>query len=151
MAVFNFKQWQEGLIMASSKAESNWGQGGWRNQGYRTQPGVPITAPGAEPGAVLEADQAEAQINANDEEPETYACPSTYVGHHTPANRCTTAWYYPISQALKISFPATSPASGGSYLYHSVSRDEFEAFKASASPGRFINDVLSAHSYGRVG
>jgi hypothetical protein len=138
--------------MARSKGkEEYWQGGGWRQQGYRSEPGVPITAKGAEEGAVLEADQTEAIINANDEEPETYACPSTFTGHHSPANRTTVAQYFPVSQALKISFPATSPASGGSYLYHSVSRDEFEAFKASPSPGRYINDVLSAHSYGRVG
>jgi hypothetical protein len=52
---------------------------------------------------------------------------------------------------LVINFNPTSPASGGAYMYHSVSRDEWEAFKAAPSAGRYINDVLRYHSYGRSG
>ena len=58
------------------------------------------------------------------------------------------AEYYPVSQILRITFPQTSPASGGSYNYYSVSADEWQDFQSASSPGRFINDVLSAHSYG---
>lgn len=137
--------------MARSKGkEEYWKGGSWASQGYRSEPGVPITAPGAEPDAVLEADQTEAQINANDEEPEVYSPAASTGPNHHPGPRCLAAWYYPTSQAVKISFPATSPASGGAYMYQNVSRDEWTALTEAPSLGRYINDVLSAHVYGRV-
>lgn len=135
--------------MASSKKEY-WAQGGWAAQGYRTTPGVPITAPGAEPDAVLEADTTEAEINQTGEEPEVISpTPSSFTGHHTPANRTTSAEYYPEQHALKLSFPASSPASGGSYMYQNVSADEWEAFQAT-TPGHWIEAVGRYKSYGRV-
>jgi hypothetical protein len=139
------------MSMPSKRAKEHYAQSGWRDAGYRSQPGVPTTAPGASAENVMKADRAEATINATGEVPETFSpTPSLLNGHH-PGPRTLSASWYPDSQVLVINFNPTSPASGGAYMYHSVSRDEWEAFKAAPSAGRYINDVLRYHSYGRSG
>ena len=61
----------------------------------------------------MQADQAEAKITANDEQPETYAPTASLLnGHHTGPRTLSAAWY-PDSEVLKITFNPTSPASGG--------------------------------------
>lgn len=126
----------------------------WRNQGYRNRPGsaedeIP---PGRTGEALLASDVAEIEIAQTGAEPEVYSPTASLMnGHHSPANRTTACEYYADQALLRISFPATSPASGGSYFYHDVPPDAWEALKAAPSVGRFINDVLSSHPYGKAG
>ena len=125
--------------------------GGSRATGIRNQPGSDDIPPGRTGEALLRSDTAENQIATTGEQPEVYSpTPSTFTGHHS-GPRTLSAEYYASQALLRISFPASSPASGGSYFYHSVSPDTWEAFKSSPSPGRFINDVLRYHDYGKAG
>lgn len=131
--------------MASTRAQ-NW----WEAQGYRSEPGVPVTAPGRTGEALLAADTAEAQINATQEVPEVYSPTASSLSGHHAGPRTLSASYYPVSHVLQISFAATSPASGGTYSYMYVSEDEWRAFQSAASSGRYINSVLNYHRYGQA-
>ncbi len=106
--------------MASSKAETYWAKGSWQAQGYRNEPGTVSVPEGRTGEALLRSDIAEISIATTGEVPEVYRpTPSTFTGHH-PGPRTVAAEYYPVSHILRISFPNSSPASGGSYNYHDV-------------------------------
>lgn len=131
--------------MASRRAQT-W----WEQQNYRNEPGVAEVPKGRSGEALLASDTAEISIATTGEVPEVYRpTPSTFTGHH-PGPRTVAAEYYPVSHILRISFPNSSPASGGSYNYHDVSADEWDAFKSSASPGRWIERVGNYKSYGQA-
>jgi hypothetical protein len=141
------------ISMASEKAKEYWLGGSWQSQGYRNRPGstedeIP---PGRTGEALLRSDRAEVEIATSGEQPEVITTPSTFTGHHSPASRTTSAAYFPDPHILRISFPATSPASGGSYNYYDVAADEWAAFKESPSPGGWIEAVGRYHSYGKAG
>lgn len=131
--------------MASAKAD-RW----WAKLGYRNEPGSTDISQGRTGEALLRSDTAEIEIATTGEVPEVYSpTPSTFTGHH-PGPRTVAAEYYPVSQILRITFPNSSPASGGSYNYYSVSADEWDDFRSSASPGRWIEAVGRYKSYGQA-
>ncbi len=116
--------------MASKRAGEYWKGGSWHSQGYRSEPGIPVTARGRSGEALLRSDTVEIQIATTGEEPEVYApTPSTFTSHGGHP-RTLSAEYYAGQALMRITFPASSPASGGSYFYHDVSPDAWEAFKA---------------------
>ena len=112
----------------------------WRRQGYENEPGVKAVPAGRSAEARLLRDRFVNGSNPDDGPDDTYS-PTQSSNPDDP--RTATMYYYATQEVVRVEWGD----SGAPYLYFKINQQTWDDWKASESPGRYINNQLRSHRY----